>query len=148
MKYKIDELAEELWDQYVDLNYWYLNKLIGSGPFVGAATLTGTYAGIGYTSGRFLGSAFGMPAAGGRYGAMKGLHTLRSIQIGAFMSPTVRLAGGTAFGVHAIFAGGEIASAAIAGQEGVDDYHQFLTEPKHMPTRTSWSIARLIEYYK
>ncbi len=38
-------------------------------------------------------------------------------------------------------------SYAIAGEEGLQDYGQFLTEPKHMPFRTSWSIARLMQHY-
>ncbi len=47
-------------------------------------------------------------------------------------------------GVVAVGAG---ASYAIAGEEGLDDYSQFLSEPKHMPFRTSWSIATLIQKY-
>lgn len=42
---------------------------------------------------------------------------------------------------------GAAVSHVIAGDEGVQDYNQFLTEPKHMPFRTSWAIARLIENY-
>ncbi len=42
---------------------------------------------------------------------------------------------------------GAAVSYAIAGDEGVQDYKQFMTEPKHMPFRTSWSIARLIDHY-
>ncbi len=75
------ELAGEVWDDYVDLNYWYLDKLLFSGPLVSGATLTLTYAAIGALSGQYLGAAFGMPAAGRRWGAMKGIHTLRYLQL-------------------------------------------------------------------
>ena len=75
------ELAGEIWDDYVDLNYWYLDKLLFSGPLVSGATITLTYAAIGALSGQYLGAAFGMPAAGRRWGAMKGIHTLRYLQL-------------------------------------------------------------------
>ena len=42
---------------------------------------------------------------------------------------------------------GAVISESIAGEQGLEDYTQFMTEPKHMPFRTSWSIARLIEHY-
>lgn len=45
-----------------------------------------------------------------------------------------------------VIAGAAI-SHAIAGDEGVQDYKQFMTEPKHMPFRASWSIATLIQKY-
>ena len=36
---------------------------------------------------------------------------------------------------------------SIAGEQGVQDYTQFMTEPKHMPVRTSWAIATLIQHF-
>ena len=38
-------------------------------------------------------------------------------------------------------------SHAIAGDKGVQDYKEFMTEPKHIPVRTSWAVATLIQKY-
>lgn len=53
----------------------------------------------------------------------------------------------TSAAVAGIVTAGAVASHAIAGEKGTDDYFQYLSEPKHMPFRTSWSIARLIGHY-
>ena len=53
----------------------------------------------------------------------------------------------TAAALTAIVGAGAAVSYAIAGDDGLDDYGQFITQPKHMPFRTSWSIARLIQHY-
>ena len=42
---------------------------------------------------------------------------------------------------------GAVISESIAGEQGVQDYTQFMTEPKHMPVRTSWAIATLIQHF-
>ena len=46
-----------------------------------------------------------------------------------------------------VVAAGAGVSYAIAGEEGVQDYAEFMSEPKHMPFRTSWALATLIEEY-
>ena len=53
----------------------------------------------------------------------------------------------TSAAVLGIITAGAGVSYAIAGEDGLDDYTEYLSEPKHMPFRTSWSIARLIEHY-
>ena len=148
MKWKPKDLLEESWDQYVDVNYWYLENLIGKSPLHTQITLAATYAGIGYLSGRRLGAAFGLPAgAAGRAGAMKGLHTLRSLQLSVLYSAASRANIATALGLQLIYLTGKDISYTIAGDKGVRDYNTFLFEPGKMGYRLSLSLALLKEEY-
>lgn len=128
----IVEFADWYSGPFRNLHEWDMGLAAGR-----AGRAAGTWFALGYLE-AYLGGA----SVGARYAA--GLRGISVASSWKFLAPRISVPLTILTGVHAAGAG---TSYLIAGKEGVQDYNEFISQPKHMPFRVSWSLSRLIQHY-
>jgi len=128
----IVEFADWYSGPFRNLTEWNMGLAVGR-----AGRAAGTWFALGYLE-AYLGGA----SVSARYAS--GIRAISVSSSWRFLFPRVAVPLAVVTGVHAAGAG---ASYLIAGKEGVQDYNEFMSQPKHMPFRLSWSTARLYQHY-